>query len=115
MFLIIISLAILFIASYFVYETAQKNGHNAVVWTALAVSAFIATYLTLMIIFGMIINIGIGQSVWTMNRVQYIGELFHLIILALSLGSVMLIMLRVSRNKNKVSLIKQPPPTFNEK
>jgi len=113
--LIIISLIILFIASYYVYEAAKKNGHNALIWTVLAVFAFIGTYLFLLTAFGIIINIGLGKSVWTMSSVQYVGELVHLVILGLSMGSVILILRQVSKKKDKDSLVEKPLPSFDGK
>lgn len=115
MFLIIISLVILFISTFYVYETAKKNGRNAVIWTFSAIFAAAGTYLFLFIVFGIIISIGIANSAWTMDGVQTIGEMIHMIILALSIGSVMLILLQVGRKKDNGALSgPPPPPTFED-
>ena len=115
MFLVIIGLAIFFIATFFIYETAKKNGYNAAIWTALAVCAFPGIYLFLITVFGIIISIGNSQSVWTMDGVLYVGEIIHLVILGLSIGGVMLILLRVSQKKDKVAFPQPPlPPTFKD-
>jgi threonine/homoserine/homoserine lactone efflux protein len=113
---LIIGLTIFFIAAFFVYETAKKNGRNAAAWTILAVCTFIGIHLILFTVFGVMIHLGIGQSIWTMNSVQYVGEMVYLIILGLSLSGVMLILLQVSRKKDKVLITEPPPPaTFNGK
>jgi len=115
MFLIIIGLTIFFIIAFFVYETAKKNGHNAAIWTVFTVCSFIGAYLALLTAFRIIINIGIGQSIWAMNSVLYVGEIVHLVILGLSMSGAVLILFRVSQSKNKVPNIEEPPPTFDGK
>lgn len=103
MFLIIIGLVVLFIGSFFIYEKAKANKRNAAAWTMLAVGAFLGTYLLLLIIFGMLINVGIGQSIWTMNGVMYVGEIVHLVILVLSMSGVLLVLRWVSQKSDTVS------------
>jgi TRAP-type C4-dicarboxylate transport system permease large subunit len=117
MFVIIIGLCFLFIFTYFTYEAAKQNGYNSFFWAAAAVGTFIGVYVFLFLICGSVIVIGRTNWGWTTDTpAGGVGELIHLVILALSLGSTTPILWYVSRKPDELTSmdLPPPPPDFNQ-
>jgi hypothetical protein len=117
MVLLLLSLAFLFISTFFVYKTAKENGYNAILWAAVSFCTFIGVYLILSVTIVLVISLGIYFLGWSKNMLNDGGLVLDFIITAASAASVMLVLRHVAQLKDEEPLAESlpPPPNFNDK
>lgn len=114
MFFLIFQIAFIIIATIFIYKTANQNGYNAILWSVIAVVTFFGVQLLLGIIVGIVLAIGMLYAGWTPDSLFGLSMIINLVTLALSVGSVLLILRYVNQIRDDEFVNAPPPPTdFN--
>ena len=102
------------IAAVFVYRTARDNGYNALLWTVIAVVAFLGVQFLIGVLFGVIVYIGNMAWGWPLSVINDYSFIVGLVALVPSIGAVLLILRHVNTIKDDepVNSPPPPPPTF---
>ena len=110
-----IPIIFMIIAAIFVYRTARDNGYNAILWTFIAVVAFLGVQFLIGILFGVIVLIGNRVWGWPMSVIGDYSFILGLLAIVPAIGAVLLILRHVNTIKDDEPLISPPPPppTFN--
>ncbi|MGI9034528.1 MAG: hypothetical protein ACR2GD_00685 [Pyrinomonadaceae bacterium] len=114
----IIGLVVIIVAPFFIYRNAKQNGHNPILWAALAFGAGIGLQIILPLLIGIVWGIVMALKgkppAVIQQSIQGYAAIIGVISLALSVGGVLLIMRRVNsiRDTEEVNL-PPAPPNFN--
>jgi hypothetical protein len=110
----ILGFVFVIIAPYFVYRSAKQNGHNAVLWTLLALAAGIGLQIILPLLIGTIITVFALIKGLTAEEIQQSiqgpANVIALVCLFLSIVGVFLIMRRVNTVRDSPESYAPTPP-----
>jgi hypothetical protein len=95
------------ITAIFIYRTARDNGHNAVLWTVVAVVGYLIIQLGIGLFAGVVIGIGIAAWGWPESALQDYNLLIGLGALVPAIGYVLIIWKIVNRVKDDAPLPKR--------
>lgn len=98
------------IAAIFVYRTARDNGYNAVLWTIVAIVAFVGIQFFTEFVFGFIVGLGNVLWGWPLTLIEDYSLIVSLLALVPSLGAVLLILRHVNTIKDDEPATAPPPP-----
>ncbi|MCY7375635.1 MAG: hypothetical protein LH472_06645 [Pyrinomonadaceae bacterium] len=109
-----------FIATYYIYKTAEDTGRNAVGWALLTFAVGFGLQIIFPVIILIMITIGMSVSGKRLTNTEQlpwsVDTIISLTGLAASFVGIWLIMRRVSTIPEDESFAAPPaPPTFNEK
>lgn len=116
----ILGLIFVIVAPIFVYRNARQNGHNAVLWTLLAICIGVGFQVIIPLLIGFALGVIWVNQGYTAAEIQASLETPSIILgvtsLILSIGGILLIM----RHVNTIRDIKEDyptppaPPNFNQ-
>jgi hypothetical protein len=92
------------IAAVFVYRTAKSNGHKPVLWTVIAVVAFLGVQIGIGLAAGLVIVLGTMLWGWSPFMVEGYGFLISIVALVPAIGVVMLVLRHVNKVKDDAPL-----------
>lgn len=111
---LLLALAFLFIAAYFVYKTAKQNGFNAVLWVIITIITFFGVQIALGFAIGVVIGLGMLILQWLPDTFEKFSFLINLISLATGVGGVILILRHVNKIPEEEANALPPPPSFEQ-
>lgn len=103
----------LIVATVFIYRTARSNGYNPILWSVVTVAVFFGIQIAFSLILGIILAIGTAVWGWSPDALEAYSFPLGLVVLAASIGGIMLVLRHVNTIRDDESVNLPPPPTFN--